>query len=616
MTNLPDLRISCEGKPLPDTFEVLDLEVHLEINRVPQATITLLDGSLIGEGFPLSNERLFAPGASVRISLGYLGEGPVASPVFDGLVIRHAVTASTEGCHLRVELSDKAIQMTRLRRSAVYRESKDGDVMRRLIQAAGLRVGTIDTTPISHPELVQFNASDWDFLVARADVLGLAVNVTRGVISVRRLATGKVARTLHLGMDDSRDLELELDGAQQWTSLSATGWDRTKLKPSRPVKAKGPGLRIGDQSDQAMAQALLAPQGSLIHGVPASTGELQSWADARLAKLRWSLLRGSSWVDGNASLKPLDTVAIQGVGARFDGKALVTGVTHSFGSAGWNTRLKLGVSAENFARTADLVDMPAAGLLPAATSLQIGTVQSLKNDPAGELRVQVSLPHLADSSQGLLWARLLAPDAGAKRGFVFRPEVGDEVVIGFLNDDPRHPLILGALFGSQNKPPKPVEAPDQKNNLRAIVSRAGTRIVFDDELPALRIETTASGDADGDSKNRITINEKDKSITIEDQHKNKILLNDKGISLNADKDITLTSKGSVVIKGDKGVQVEGNKINLKGQQLALAGQSQVGVKGAKVELAADATLNLKGGAQASLASDAMLEIKGSLVKIN
>jgi Rhs element Vgr protein len=616
MTGLPDVRISCGGRPLPDTCEVIDLEIHLELNRVPQASITLLDGSLIGDGFPLSDGGLFAPGATVRISLGYLGDGPAAAPVFEGFVTRHAVSASTEGCRLRVELSDKAIQMTRVRRSAVYRDSQDAQVMRRLIQAAGLRAGTIASTPITHPELVQFNTSDWDFLVARADVLGLAISVVRGVVSVRPLALGKVARRLHLGLDDSRDLELELDGAQQWDTLSATSWDRATLKPTQAVKAKGPDLRIGDQSDQALARALLAPKASLIHGAPTAPQELQSWANARLAKQRWSLLRGSGWVDGDASLKPMDTVEIQGMGARFDGKALVSAVTHNFDSMGWNTQLKLGVSAANFARTPDLLDMPAAGLLPAATGLQIATVQSLENDPAGDLRVRVSLPHLADSAKGLLWARLLAPDAGAKRGFVFRPEVGDEVVIGFLNDDPRHPLILGALFGSKHKPPKPVEAPDQKNNLRAIVSRAGTRIVFDDELPALRMETTASGDADGESKNRITINEKEKTITIEDQHNNKVLLSDKGISLTADKDIALAGQGLVTIKGEKGVQVEGNKISIKGQQTEIAGQSQVGVKGANLELTADAALKLKGGAQAGLASDGMLEIKGSLVKIN
>lgn len=616
MTGLPDVRISCDGRPLPDSFEVLDLQIQLAINRVPQASIILLDGGVIGEGFPLSEDSLFAPGANIRISLGYLEDGPAAMPVFDGLVIRHAVTASAEGCRLRLDLSDKAIQMTRLRRSAVYRDSHDHDVMRSLIQAAGLRVGTIARTPITHPELVQFNASDWDFLVARADVLGMAVSVNRGVVSVRQLCLGEAARTLHIGLDDSRDLELELDGAQQWGSLDASGWDRATLKRSQPVKAKGPALRIGNQSDQELAKALQAPAASLIHGAPTAPLELQSWADARLAKLRWSLLRGSGWVDGNANLQPLDTVEIQGMGARFDGKALVSGVTHRLDSDGWNTQLTLGVSAENFARTPDLLDMPAAGLLPAAMGLQIATVHSLGEDPAGELRVRVWLPHLAGSSEGLLWARPLSPDAGNKRGFVFRPEVGDEVVIGFLNDDPRQPLILGALFGSKNKPPQPVQAPDQKNNLRAIVSRAGTRIVFDDELPALRLETSCSGNADGDSKNRITIDEKAKTITIEDQHNNKVLLSDNGISFSTEKDIALAAQGSVLIKGEKGVQIEGNKIGLKGQQIELAGQSQIGVKGAKVELSADATLALKSAAQTSLASDAMVEIKGALVKIN
>jgi uncharacterized protein involved in type VI secretion and phage assembly len=219
-------------------------------------------------------------------------------------------------------------------------------------------------------------------------------------------------------------------------------------------------------------------------------------------------------------------------------------------------------------------------------------------------------------ANGELWARLLTPDAGPKRGFVFRPEVGDEVVLGFLNDDPRQPLILGAMFSGKNKPPKPVQTPDQANNLRTIVSRAGTRIVFDDDAPALRLETTASGSADGDYKNRISINERQKTITIEDQHNNKILLSDKGIALSSDQDINLSAKGEVRIEGKKVVQVDGNKISLKAQQLEAKGISKVNVKGAQVDVNGDAALTLKGGARAALESDAMVDIKGALVKIN
>jgi uncharacterized protein involved in type VI secretion and phage assembly len=487
--------------------------------------------------------------------------------------------------------------------------------MRKLIQAAGLRVGRIAPTPITHPELVQFDVSDWDFLVSRADMLGLAIRVSKGSVSALPLDLGTPARVLDHGLDDTRELELELDGAQQWSSLSVSSWDAATLKRGQPVRAKAKPMRIGNQNDQRLAKAVGAPAATLFHGAPTAPQELQSWADARLGKLRRSLLKGAATVDGNARLKPLDTVEIKGVGTRFNGPVLVSGVTHTWNSDGWNTHLRLGVSPTCFARSPDLMEMPASGLLPAVNGLQIATVHSLDEDPKGELRVRVRLPHMG-GGRAELWARLLAPDAGAKRGFVFRPEVGDEVVLGFLNDDPRQPLILGALFGGKNKPPKPAQSPDKNNNLRAIVSRAGTRIVFDDEAPALRLETTASGNADGSYKNRISINEKEKTITIEDQHKNKILLSDNGIALSSENDIQLSAKGEVKIEGKKAVQVEGNKTTLKAQQLEAKGDSKVSVKGAQVEVSADATLTLKGGAKTALGADAMVEIKGGLVKIN
>jgi Rhs element Vgr protein len=612
---LPSVKITCGGKPLPDHIEVLELEVELAINRVPQASLTLLDGSLPDRRFAISEEHLLAPGARVTIALGHLSGGPQPKPVFEGIVTRHAVTATQEGCRLRVQLSDRAIQLTRGRRSAIYSDSSDGAVMRKLILDAGLRVGRIAATPVSHPELVQFNVSDWDFLVSRADVLGLAIRVSRGSVSALPLALGVPARVLNHGLDDSRELELELDGAQQLASLSVSGWDARNLKRTPPVRAKAKPLRIGNQSDQALAKAVEAPAASLFHGTPMAPRELQSWADARLAKLRWSLLRGRVTVAGNAALKPLDTVEIKGVGARFNGKALVSAVTHTFGREGWNSHLRLGVASDPFARSPQLLEIPAGGLLPAATGLQIATVQSLAVDPKGDLRVRVRLPHM-EGAQGELWARLLTPDGGAGRGFVFRPEVGDEVVLGFLNDDPRQPLILGAMFGGANKPPKPVQAPDRSNKLRAIVSKAGTRIVFDDAAPALRLETTAAGNADGQYKNQIRIDEKEKTITIADQHNNRIQLSERGISLSSAKDISLIAKGEVTIKGERAILLDGNKTTLKAKQLEARGDTKVSLKGAQMEVSADASLALKGGAQTSLGSDAVVEIKGALVKIN
>jgi Rhs element Vgr protein len=509
-----------------------------------------------------------------------------------------------------------AITMTRSRHSRVFANKSDAEVMRQLISQANLKVGRLARTPITHPELVQFNVSDWDFIACRSDVLGLAIRVQCGEISALPLALGAPKRTLDYGLDDTRELELELDGAQQWASLKVQSWDRAKLAPTAPVRAKPANLQIGNQLDTLLAEAVAASAATLLHGAPTAPAELQAWADARLLRSRLSLLRGTAVVDGDADLQPLDTVEIKGVGQRFNGKALVSGVTHTIDGDGWRSQLRLGLSADWFARTAELAEVPAAGLLPPAIGLQIATVASLAVDPDGELRVQVKLPQMA-ADQALQWARPLSPDAGAGRGFVFRPEVGDEVVIGFLNDDPRQPLILGALFGSKNKPPQPLQSPDKTNPLRAIVSRAGSRIVFDDKTPALHIETTAAGEASGEYKNKISLDEKAKTITIEDQHNNKIELSDKGISLTSDKDITISAKGNIKLESQAKLDLQGQtKASLQATEVEVAAKSKFNAKAAQVDLAADATFTAQGAAQAKLGSNAMVEIKAALVKIN
>ncbi|MCX5952099.1 MAG: type VI secretion system tip protein VgrG [Cyanobacteria bacterium] len=613
---LPDIKISCDGRPLPAELELLDLEIQLELNRIPQASLTLLDGSVAERCFEISDGGLFKPGSRISIALGYQAGGPAPKKIFEGIVTRHAVSAGGEGLRLKVNVRDRAITMTRTRHSRVHANKNDAAVMRQLISQANLKVGRLARTPITHPELVQFNVSDWDFIVCRSDVLGLAIRVQNGAISALPLALGAPKRILDYGLDDTRELELELDGVQQWASIKVQSWDRAKLAPTAPVRAKPANLQIGNQSDTLLAKAVEASAATLLHGAPTAPDELQAWADARLLRSRLSLLRGTAVVDGSADLQPLDTVEIKGVGQRFNGKALVSGITHTIDGDGWRSQLRLGLSADWFARTAELAEAPAAGLLPPAIGLQIATVASLAVDPDGELRVQVKLPQMA-ADQALQWARPLSPDAGAGRGFVFRPEVGDEVVIGFLNDDPRQPLILGALFGSKNKPPQPVHNPDKTNPLRAIVSRAGSRIVFDDKTPALHIETTAAGKADGEYKNKISLDEKAKTITIEDQHNNKIELSDKGISLTSDKDIMISAKGNIKLDSKANLALQGQtKASLQATAVEVAAKSKFSAKAAQVDLAADATFAAQGGAEAKLGSNAMVEIKAALVKIN
>ena len=82
--------------------------------------------------------------------------------------------------------------------------------------------------------------------------------------------------------------------------------------------------------------------------------------------------------------------------------------------------------------------------------MQIGVVTRLKNDPDGENRIMVRIPVIHKDDEGA-WCRVSFLDAGNERGMFFLPEIGDEVIVGFINNDPRHGVVLGML-NSRAKP--------------------------------------------------------------------------------------------------------------------------------------------------------------------
>ena len=107
------------------------------------------------------------------------------------------------------------------------------------------------------------------------------------------------------------------------------------------------------------------------------------------------MLRGRLSVPGFAAIKPLDVMELAGVGKRFNGTTLVTGMRHRVNTQGWLTDVQFGLSPVRFAAREDIVDVPAAGLLPAVHGLQLGVVDAFKEDPDKQLRVKVLLAGIA-----------------------------------------------------------------------------------------------------------------------------------------------------------------------------------------------------------------------------
>jgi Rhs element Vgr protein len=536
--------ISSEGRTLDPQVQVLAIDVEKEIDRIPRAQIVVVDGSPLGE-FPVSDSDFFAPGARVTIQLRREGEPDVT--VFDGLAVRQRIDLSAQGSSLCVELRDRAIALTHPRRSVVHREKSDQAVIEAMLSEAGLGKGSFPGSSPQHVELVQHQATNWDFLLSRADACGSAVVVDDGVLSW--IAFGKSSGTQHklqYGIDEIHALEAELDATRQVPAVDARGWDVANLAPTQAHAAAELKLAQGEGNapPDALAQSLGRGPLHLSHVVPFhSAEEIQQWADARLARSRLALLRGHLALPGRADIKLLDEIELAGFGARFNGTALVSAVRQRVTSGGWRTDLQLGLSADAFCERPDVAAPRAAGLLPPVSGLQLGIVQAFEDDDTKQSRVRVLLPGLSDDpDESGVWARLATPDAGPRRGIFFPPEPGDEVVVGFLGDDPRQPIVLGGLFGKKNEVPF---QPEARNELRAIVSRSDTRIeLFDGEKPSLTIKTPGGCVA--------VLDDDSESIELRDPHGNTVRMDSSGVTITSAADFTLDAgKGNVAIKGKK-----------------------------------------------------------------
>ena len=528
--------ILSNGKPMSPAYELLSIDIRREVGRIPQAEVRVLDGDAAKQAFAVSDTGFFEPGAKIEIKLRY--EDGADTRVFKGVVVRHGVEADGGGSVLVIGIKDAAVKLTAARRSAVFRKMTDGAIVKELLQAAKLDVGTIAETKPKHPEMVQYNATPWDFILSRADATGLLVVVEDGKVSLRKTEiSGEPKHRFSYGISEIFDVEIEADAEHQHEAVESVAWDPKEQKPTPARKAKGARATQGNLDGGKLGGALGNGTCTLSHPVPVAAEELQAWADARMARSRMALLRGRIAVPGLGAIKLLDVMEVQGIGKRFNGKTVVTGLRHRVDASGWRTDVQFGLSPEGFARREAIGDAPAAGLLPAVSGLQIGVVAKFEDDPDKELRVKVILPGVEAKEDKAVWARLASPDAGNGRGYFFRPEPKDEVVVGFLNDDPRRPVILGALYGSKNAPPKPMGKPSEKNDKKGIVTRLGTKFELldtDEGKASVTLETA--------NHNKLVIDDDKKTILLSDQHGNTIKMGEGGIEIKSGKKVKIEGK--------------------------------------------------------------------------
>ncbi len=136
----------------------------------------------------------------------------------------------------------------------------------------------------------------------------------------------------------------------------------------------------------------------------------------------------------------------------------------------------------------------------AADSSYLAEVVSVK-DPKNLSRVQVRILSFdgVDEQDALIWARVVVPFAGDNRGAFLIPDVGDEVLITFVNGDTRLPIVLGGLWSGRTTVPESLGGSGDHIDRWTITGKQGTRVAIEEEsLSTAKILFTTPGGVSGE----------------------------------------------------------------------------------------------------------------------
>lgn len=571
------------GSKLKDTFSLVSASVRLALNRIGKATLKFNAGDMDTQTFDESDDSLFKPGNTIRLDAGGVDK---LETLFEGSIIGlRILTGKNSRSYMVVECRDNAYPATQGRKNRIFEKKKDSDIIKEVLKEYGSV--DVDATAYQHPTLVQYYCSDWDFALSRADACGLFVFTEGGKIKVKKPeVSASPVLTVTYG-EDITAFDLELTADDQFTAYEAVSWSP---KEQKTVKVSASPPTINKQGD--LQPKSIASGGSMLLQTDAPTEEkaLKQWVDGMALKAALARYQGSVGFYGSAKVKPGCLIELKGLGKRFNGNLFVGSVTHTLEDNEWTTEAGAGMSPINITDEPDVVSPTASGYLPGLQGLHAAVVKKLDGDSQKEYRIQVELPWL-DGKSKLLWARLSTLYATNAASSFFLPEPEDEVIVGFMNQDPGHPVVLGSLYGAKHKPPFEYEA---KNNTKAIVTREKLRIEFDEEKKVITLSTPGN--------NTLEISDDGKHIRLADQHKNEIKMDSGGITLTSAKDIKLTAKGNITMDAT--------------MKLSGTAKQDVSLEGLNVKVQAKIGASVKGNATAELSASGQTTVKGAMVMIN
>jgi phage protein D/phage baseplate assembly protein gpV len=458
---IPEIGLEVNGTRLPGVKirALSELAVRQKLSAPSQCELVFEDF-----GLPLTGASGFNCGDTLLVFVGQ-----DAQPLFSGEVT--AVTydyGANTGRRIRVRAYDRLHRLRKNQPVRTHVQVRLNQLAAELAGKAGLKLDGEPGGPV-WDRLFQYRQSDLDLLVEVAGSIGVYLFVDGETCRLLTLEGSGTALPLELGRS-LMEARVEVNGNTSCRSVRASGWDTSTGKhydtrasvarSGRDTEAEAtPGSAEGAGEVNLMDVA--APDNS--HAEAIAQGEL----DRRTARevTLWGI------AEGDRRLTPGKPVDVTGLDSSICGRYVLTAVEHL-------------ISRES-GYVSDISTAPPQTAAPVRGANTAPGLVTRVDDPESRGRVQVALPTFGDLETG--WMNVIMPGAGGKKGIIAVPDVNDQVLLLFAQEDPSRGIVLGGLYGEGCATP---DCGVEGGAVRQYSLRTpgGQRIALNDTRQSVRLE--------------------------------------------------------------------------------------------------------------------------------
>jgi len=263
------------------------------------------------------------------------------------------------------------------------------------------------------------------------------------------------------------------------------------------------------------------------------------------------------------------------------------------------------------------------------TAIVVGKAgEEILTDEFGRIKVQFHWDRYSPANENSpCWVRVSQLWAGKNWGAVFLPRIGQEVIVEFLEGNPDRPIVTGAVYNGESKPPYDLPDNATMSTIKSNSSKGGqgfNEIRFEDKKGSEQVFMHAEKDQDIRVKNdtkewigndrHLIVKANQCELVEKDKHAH--VKGEQLLKVDGDLGVAVKSNAITKVEGNDHLTVDGNHVLKIGGNLheKVTGNHHESTTGDML-LTATGHAHVKSSQNAAIEASMNVHVKGGMVVV-